>query len=84
MDHQAWGRFVDICRKDFKLCDCRQELIAACGGYEDIAIVAFYHSGRHAAHWISTAIPALEGKIPAELIADGKADEVRTCLWRSP
>jgi hypothetical protein len=80
----GWKEFAEVCRPEFARCAFQDELIAACGGQEDIAWALFYHTQGSALGWLKAAIPALGNKRPGDLIQRGSGDRVRACLWRMP
>ncbi|MBC5767965.1 antitoxin Xre/MbcA/ParS toxin-binding domain-containing protein [Ramlibacter albus] len=79
-----WFTFAQACRPEFDKCSFQGELIAACGGAEDIAWALFFHMGAQSMSWLQRSIPALDGSVPSHLIATGHGDRVRECLWRMP
>jgi hypothetical protein len=84
MDRIGWNRFAEVCKEEFGACSFQQELIDACGKMEDLAWATFYHTRSNSISWLSSEVLALGEKRPADLIREGKADEVRVCLWRMP
>lgn len=79
-----WYLFAETCHRDFELCAFKTELVAECEGHEDIAWATFFHLREDSVRWLHRKIPALDGKIPFQLIVMGRADEVRECLWSMP
>lgn len=79
-----WYTFADVCRNDFDGCDFKRELIAECDGHEDIAWATFFHLRQESIGWLHRKVPALDQRIPVELIATGQSDLVRDCLWSMP
>jgi len=80
----GWGIFAETCRRDFDLCIFKSELVAECGGNDDIAWAAFFHLRENSLEWLNRKVPALGQQVPIQLIAAGQADRVRDCLWRMP
>ncbi len=77
-----WNAFADVCRQEFTKCDFQDQLIGECVGMQDVAWAIFYHCREQSLVWLQDKIPALRGEVPAVLLASGRADEVRYCLWR--
>lgn len=84
MTSAGWTVFAKLCGESFSECGFRDELIAECGGQRDLAWVAFYRLGQDSVPWLHRRIPALDGERPVDLIATGRADLVRDCLWGFP
>jgi len=82
--NSEWNTFAAVCKEEFHLCTFQSELLQQCAGLEDVAWAVFYHARENALLWLSKNVPALEGKKPIVLIAEGRADAVRGCLWRMP
>ena len=79
-----WLAFAEAVRPEFGKCTFQKELIAACGGAEDIAWAVFFHHGAHALEWLNGKVPFLNNGIPSEMIRRGRGDRVRRCLWQTP
>jgi hypothetical protein len=79
-----WYTYTKICRRNFAECSFKDELVAKCGGNEDIAWALFFHLRSDSLTWLQRNVPALDDQMPAKLIADGQADRVRDCLWSMP
>jgi len=80
----SWRQFAATVRSEFSDCDFQAELIAACGGADDIAWVVFFHHRSGSLHWLEAEVPALNHRHPRDLITRGDGDLVRECLWRTP
>jgi hypothetical protein len=80
----GWNAYAKICNEDFQKCSFKSELLSACIGYEDIAWAVYYNLQSDALSWLKRSVPALNGETPASLLATGKADAVRSCLWQMP
>ena len=83
-DKTGWQTFAEVCREDFSRCSFQEQLIRECAGLQDVAWAVFYRLLGQSVGWLHHKIPALGGEVPVELLASGKADEVRRCLWRMP
>jgi hypothetical protein len=79
-----WNAFAAICHEEFHDCPFAAELIAACGGHEDIAWATYFHLQSDSLAWLAREVPALERSTPKSLLAAGQADAVRHCLWSMP
>jgi len=83
MDNR-WYTFAEVCRDEFMQCSFKSELIAQCGGNEDIAWAVFFHLREDSLEWLKREVPALEHRVPVALIHGGDSDLVRDCLWSMP
>ncbi|RNF86252.1 DUF2384 domain-containing protein [Lysobacter psychrotolerans] len=79
-----WTAFAAICHEEFHRCAFPAELVAACGGHEDIAWATYFHLRGDALAWLSREVPALDGDTPESLLGADQADAVRHCLWSMP
>lgn len=80
----GWCTFAETCHRDFEQCTFKYELVAECGGNDDIAWATFFHLREFSLEWLHRKVPALDQEVPFQLIAAGQADRVRDCLWRMP
>lgn len=80
----GWCIFAETCRRDFDQCTFKSELVAECGGNDDIAWATFFHLKEFSLEWLHREVPALDHQVPFQLIAAGQADRVRDCLWCMP
>ena len=83
-ENADWKGFAEAVKSEFSRCDFQEELIAACGGAEDIAWAVFFHHGSDSLEWLEGKIPFLDHARPCDLIQRGRSDQVRECLWRTP
>ena len=83
-DDPDWQAFAEVCKPDFARCDFQAQLIAACGGEEDIAWAIYFHHRAAALEWLEGEVPFLGRSRPCDLIKRGRGDRVRECLWRTP
>jgi hypothetical protein len=79
-----WYIFAETCRRSFDLCAFKSELVAECGGNDDIAWATFFHLRQDSLEWLHRKVPALDEQVPFQLIAAGQTDRVRDCLWCMP
>lgn len=79
-----WKKFAEVCRAEFRSCSFQAELIAECGGNEDIAWATYFHLRQDALAWLHRRVPSLGGSEPVDLIQRGDGDSVRRCLWSMP
>jgi hypothetical protein len=79
-----WDKFADVCSREFEHCDFQDQLIAECQGDVDIAWAVYFHLREDSLDWLRRQVPALDRETPITLLASGKADEVRHCLWSMP
>jgi len=77
-----WFEFALICKESWEQCSFQEELVAACGGHEDIAWAFYYRCAAHSLKALDDPAPALGHVSARDLIHHGKADRVRECLWR--
>jgi len=83
-ENAGWRDFAQAVKGEFVRCGFQKELIAACGGAEDIAWAAFFHHGAASLKWLEGEVPFLNNARPRDLIQRGRSDRVRECLWRTP
>ncbi|MFL1454293.1 antitoxin Xre/MbcA/ParS toxin-binding domain-containing protein [Marinobacter sp. GN3S48] len=84
MDHTDWTSYVACFAEEFRACPCQDELVSACCGHRDVACVAWHHLQGSAFEWLRRPIPALDNQMPAQVIASGNVNTVRSVLWRMP
>ncbi len=83
-DKTGWDTFAEVCREEFFRCSFQEQLIQECAGLQDVAWAVFYRLLGQSMGWLHHQIQALSGEVPVALLASGRADEVRRCLWRMP
>jgi hypothetical protein len=83
-DTVGWQKFTDVCHGEFFHCAFQDRLISECSGLQDVAWAVFYRMLDDSISWLHGSIPALKGAVPAALLSSGRANEVRSCLWRMP
>ena len=82
-DSKGWEKFSALCLPGFASCDFREELVAVCGGHEDIASVVYHHLGARSLEWMNRKVPALNNKVPRSRV-HGEATELKQVLWSFP
>jgi hypothetical protein len=82
--NRDWLAFAAVAKDGFAKCGFQAQLIAQCGGAEDIAWAIYRHHGESSLEWTEAEIPVLGGFRPGDLIKQGDGDRVRECLWRTP
>jgi hypothetical protein len=82
---EAWEHFFDVFRRAWLERPDQAEFLSAIGD-EQIAIVLAVSMGDRAIKWSSNPIGALDGRSPADVLANEPAGSriVRTLLMRMP